>query len=161
MEKRGLHRRLKNDRTGGKCMVFCRSSLSHNATSTPALGFSHLPNQWVPASFSATKRSGRKANHSPSSNSEVKGWSLTSVPPYVYMVWCLVKHRDYFTSIVTVNCCLKDPRHIIINNNQWLSRLACSGITFVCPSYSRASQVSLSDVFMLVNLLWRPGMQHS
>jgi len=24
-------------------------------------------------------------------------WSNTSIPPYVFMMWCLVKHRDNFT----------------------------------------------------------------
>jgi hypothetical protein len=24
-------------------------------------------------------------------------WRHTSTPPYIFMVWCLVKHRDNFT----------------------------------------------------------------
>jgi hypothetical protein len=41
------------------------------------------------------KRLGRKADHSPSSSAEVKNaWSYTSTPHYVFMGWCLVKHRE-------------------------------------------------------------------
>jgi hypothetical protein len=36
-----------------------------------------------------------EADHSPPSRAEVKNaWSYTSIPPYVYMVWCLVKHQE-------------------------------------------------------------------
>jgi hypothetical protein len=38
------------------------------------------------------KRPGREANHSPSSNAEIKNvLSYTSTPPYVFMVWCSIK----------------------------------------------------------------------
>jgi hypothetical protein len=41
---------------------------------------------------------GGKADHSSPSSAEVKNaWSCTSTPPYVFMAWCLVKHRDNFT----------------------------------------------------------------
>jgi hypothetical protein len=51
-------------------------------------------------SFPAVKRSGREANHSPPSTAEVKNaWSYNSTPQYVFMAWCLVKHRDIFTCI--------------------------------------------------------------
>jgi hypothetical protein len=43
------------------------------------------------------KRSGCEADHSPPSIAEVKNeWSYTSTPQYVFMAWCLVKHRDNF-----------------------------------------------------------------
>jgi hypothetical protein len=43
-------------------------------------------------------RPGREADHSPPSSAVVKNaWSYTSTPQYIFMVWCLVKHRDYFT----------------------------------------------------------------
>jgi hypothetical protein len=45
------------------------------------------------------KRPGSEADHSPSTRAEVKNaWSYTSTPQYVFMAWCLVKHRDDFTS---------------------------------------------------------------
>jgi hypothetical protein len=41
---------------------------------------------------------GCEADHSPPSSAEVKNvWSYTSTPQYVFMAWCLVKHRDNFT----------------------------------------------------------------
>jgi hypothetical protein len=44
------------------------------------------------------KRSGSEADHSPPSSIEPKYvWSYTSTPIYVFIAWCLVKHRDKFT----------------------------------------------------------------
>jgi hypothetical protein len=49
-------------------------------------------------SFPGVKRPGREADHSPPSSAEVKNaWSYTSIPQYVFMAWCSVKHRDNFT----------------------------------------------------------------
>jgi hypothetical protein len=46
------------------------------------------------------QRSGREADHSPPSSAEVKNaWSCTSAPQYVFMAWCLVKHRDNFKCV--------------------------------------------------------------
>jgi hypothetical protein len=43
------------------------------------------------------KRPGREADHSPPSSAEFENaWSYTSTPQYVFMAWCLVKHRDNF-----------------------------------------------------------------
>jgi hypothetical protein len=57
------------------------------------------PTQWIPGALSlGVKRPGGEANHSPPSSAEVKNaWSYTSTPQYVFMAWCLVKHRDNFT----------------------------------------------------------------
>jgi hypothetical protein len=44
------------------------------------------------------KRPKREADHSPPSSADVKNaWSFISTPQYVFMAWCLVKHRDNFT----------------------------------------------------------------
>jgi hypothetical protein len=44
------------------------------------------------------KRPRREADHSPASSAEVKdAGTYTSTPPYVFMAWCLVKHRYNFT----------------------------------------------------------------
>jgi len=40
---------------------------------------------------------GREADHSPPPNAEVNAWSYTSTHHYVFMAWCLVKHREKFT----------------------------------------------------------------
>jgi hypothetical protein len=57
------------------------------------------PIQWVQGSLSlGLKRPGREADHSPPSSPEVKNaWRYTSIPEYVFMARCLVKHRDNFT----------------------------------------------------------------
>jgi hypothetical protein len=57
--------------------------------------------QWVPGTLFpevGVKRPEREADQSPSSSAEVKNaWIYTSTPQYVFMAWCLVKHRDNFT----------------------------------------------------------------
>jgi hypothetical protein len=67
--------------------------------SRTALGFTQPPIQWVPGVLSlGVKRPGREADHSHPSSAEVKNaWSYTSTPQYVFLAWCLVKHRDTFT----------------------------------------------------------------
>jgi len=43
------------------------------------------------------KRQCREADHTPPSIAEVKNaWKYTSSPQYIFMAWCLVKHRDNF-----------------------------------------------------------------
>jgi len=43
------------------------------------------------------KRPGRESNSSPQSSAKCKNaWSYTSTFPYVFMTWCLVKHRNSF-----------------------------------------------------------------
>jgi len=58
-----------------------------------------------PASYSGyrepfpqgVKRPGHEADHLSPSSAEVKNaWSYTSHPPYAYMAWYLVQHRDKF-----------------------------------------------------------------
>jgi hypothetical protein len=67
--------------------------------SRTALGPTRPPIQWVRRVLSlGVKRQGREGDHSPPSSTEVKNaWSYTSTPPYVFMAWCFVKHRDNFT----------------------------------------------------------------
>jgi hypothetical protein len=65
----------------------------------PALGPTQPPLHWVPGALSlGVKRLRREADHSHPSSADVKNaWSYTSIPQYVFMAWCLVKHRDNFT----------------------------------------------------------------
>jgi hypothetical protein len=50
------------------------------------------------------KRPGREVDNSPPSNVEVKKmWSYTSISSYVFMAWCLVKHRKNFVFLYTNN----------------------------------------------------------
>jgi hypothetical protein len=61
------------------------------------------PIQWVPKALSlGVKRPGREADHSLPSSAEVQNaWRYTSTPQYVFMAWCLVKHRDFTFSPLT------------------------------------------------------------
>jgi hypothetical protein len=61
----------------------------------PALEPAYRPIQWVPGLLlSGVKRLERQADHLPPSSAEVKNvWSYTTLPPYVFMAWCLMKHR--------------------------------------------------------------------
>jgi hypothetical protein len=56
--------------------------------SRQALGFTQPPVQWVPAG----KQSEHAAGHSPPSSAEVNAWSYTSIPPQVFMLWCLINY---------------------------------------------------------------------
>jgi hypothetical protein len=41
-----------------------------------------------------------EAEHSPPPSAKVNNaWSYASIPPYIFMAWYLVKHRDKFTFI--------------------------------------------------------------
>jgi hypothetical protein len=56
--------------------------------------------QWVRggALSPEVKRPGREADHARPSSAEVKNtWSYISTLQYVFMEWCLFKHRDIFT----------------------------------------------------------------
>jgi hypothetical protein len=56
-------------------------------------------------SFPGVKRPGREADNSPPSSAEVKNArSYTSTPQYVFVAWCLVKHRDNFTFTFAAHC---------------------------------------------------------
>jgi hypothetical protein len=60
--------------------------------------------QWVPEAITlGVKRPGREAGHSPPSSAEVNAWSYISIPQYVFMAWCLVKHRDSFAFTFIMN----------------------------------------------------------
>jgi hypothetical protein len=61
--------------------------------------------QWVPGFLSPRlKQPARQADHSHLSSAEIKNaWSYTSTPPYVFVVWDIVKHRDKFTNF-TKSC---------------------------------------------------------
>jgi hypothetical protein len=79
---------------GGRLGIFLFTTVSRTA-----LGLTQSPIQWAAGALSlGVKRTGREADHSPQSSAEGKNaWSYTSTPQYVYMAWCLVKHRDNFT----------------------------------------------------------------
>jgi len=48
--------------------------------------------------LTAKRHTGHDADLPPSPNAEVKNaWISAFTPPYVFMEWCLVRHRDKFT----------------------------------------------------------------
>jgi hypothetical protein len=65
-----------------------------------ALEPTQSPIQWVLEALSlGVNLPGREADHLPPSTAEVKNaWRYTSTPQFVFMAWCLVQHRDNFTS---------------------------------------------------------------
>jgi hypothetical protein len=73
--------------------------------SRPALGPTESPNQRVPGALSTgVQQQRREADHSPPSSVEVKNaWRYTAIPQYVFMAWCLVKHRDIFNFTFTLS----------------------------------------------------------
>jgi hypothetical protein len=64
-----------------------------------ALGPTQPPIQWVPGAVPlGLKQLGREADHSPPSSAEVRmRGAIPLLPQYIFMAWCLVKHRDNFT----------------------------------------------------------------
>jgi hypothetical protein len=71
-------------RVPGRVKNFCFS-----ISSTPALGPTQSPTQWVPRDLSPrVKRQGPETDHSPPNSAEVKNGSVHPLPPYVLMSWC-------------------------------------------------------------------------
>jgi hypothetical protein len=84
--------------------------------SRTALEPTQPPIQWVPGALSrGVKQLGREADHSPPSSVEVKNaWSYTSTHQYVFMAWCLVKHRDNFTFTFNPLCCFSTSVYCVV-----------------------------------------------
>jgi hypothetical protein len=80
--------------------------------SRTVLGPTQPPTQRVPGTLSlGVKRLRREAGHSPPPIAEVKNtWSYTSTPQYVFMAWCLVKHRGNFTFEYKLLCKAAEKR---------------------------------------------------
>jgi hypothetical protein len=92
--------------------------------SRTALEPTQPPIQWVQGVLSlGVKRPGREAGHSPPSSAEVKNeWSYTSTPQYVFMAWCLVKHRENLPFYLPSTC---SSQSVNIRQQQNINR-ACS-----------------------------------
>jgi hypothetical protein len=72
--------------------------------SRPALGPTQAASEWLLGALSlGVKRPGHEAEHSPPSSAKVKNeWNCTSITPYIFMAWCSISTRDYFTFSPTV-----------------------------------------------------------
>jgi len=79
-----------------------------STSSRPTLGPTQPPTQWVPRSHSlGVKRLRRETDGWHPASAEVRyAWRYTSIPQYMFVVWCLVKHRDNFTCKRNINCTL-------------------------------------------------------
>jgi hypothetical protein len=86
------------------------------------------------------KRPEREADHSPPSSAEVKNtWSYTSTPQYVFVAWCLVGHRDNFTSGYSTTA-VKHPPTDQPSARFKTSLLRVSGLKFLAqPQMERRS----------------------
>jgi hypothetical protein len=92
------------------------------------------------------KRSRREANYRPPSISEVKNaWNCTSTPPYVFMLCCLVKHRDNFALLYVFNPSHKHSSHIC---RVWMTTHAVLKIWTPAVPYS-----------FLGKLIWNPTLK--
>jgi hypothetical protein len=71
------------------------------AMSRPTLGPAQSPIQWVPGAVSlGLEELGSVADHLPPSSAEVKNVeSCTTTPPYVFMVWCIVKYMIHLHGV--------------------------------------------------------------
>jgi hypothetical protein len=69
-----------------------------------SLGPTQPPIECVPGYLSREIKWSRcEADHSPPPSAEVRNaWSYTPIPPYVFMAWYVVKHRDNFTFYVKI-----------------------------------------------------------
>jgi hypothetical protein len=62
-----------------------------STASRPTVGPTQPSIQWVPGALSpGLKRQEREAHQSPPSSAEVRWWSYTSTPRYVFMEYCLI-----------------------------------------------------------------------
>jgi hypothetical protein len=89
-----------------------------STTSTPALGLTQLPNQWVPTATSSEDEATGALNW-PLTSIWYRGqewWSYTSTLPYVSVDWCLIKHRDTFILPYIRGMCCEDKRTELAQN---------------------------------------------
>jgi hypothetical protein len=84
-----------------------------STASRPALGPAHSPIQWVRGGVLSpeVKPPELGADHSPHSSAGISAGNYTFTPPYVFMAWCLPKHRMcphgyvwYMLLIVSIRC---------------------------------------------------------
>jgi hypothetical protein len=73
------------------------------AASRTVLGPTQPPIQWVSGALSfGVKRPGREADHSHLVPRSIMRGAILPLPQYVFMAWCLVKHRDNFIFTFTL-----------------------------------------------------------
>jgi len=110
--------------------IFLFSTLSRQA-----LGPTQPPIKRNPGVLSPwVKRQEREADYSHPSSVEVKNsWSYTSTPQYVFIAWCLVKHRDNFTITVYLRISLILVFAAVCTNPliyELITNAVCNGAAF-------------------------------
>jgi hypothetical protein len=80
--------------------------------------------------FPGGKRPERERDRSPPSTAEVNNaWIYISTPLYIFLAWCLIKHKDKYTCTFTLKCT------IFCDVTQCsLVEVACSNL-FACSNY--------------------------
>jgi hypothetical protein len=98
------------------------------------LGPIHPPTRWVGRGRGVLSPwVEREADHSPPSSAKVKNaYSYTSTPPYDFMTWCLVKHRDNFTLPLTVRISWRLTVTRLYKNHIWTHNVTYELITTGC-----------------------------
>jgi hypothetical protein len=72
-------------------------SLCHNIDALFWDSFSLLSNAYSALRTAVVNRPGCEVDQSLPFRAEVKtAWMYNSTPPYVFMTWCLIEHRDCF-----------------------------------------------------------------
>jgi hypothetical protein len=100
--------------------------LLFTTTSRTDLRPTQPPIQWVPEALSlGVKRPEREADNSAPSSAEVKSaYSYTSTPLYVFMAWCLVRHRDNFFTFIFI--CLLILSCLYNRNHDFYHGISCA-----------------------------------
>jgi hypothetical protein len=97
----------------------------------PALGPAHPPIQWVlgggEGSFPGSNGvmwAGHEADYTPPSSAKVKSvWHCSSTLPFIFMVWCLVEHRDNFA--FTFPICVPMAPDIQVKYSSHFTKFTC------------------------------------
>jgi len=103
----------------------CKDFLLFTTASRPVLGPTQPPIEWIPGCLSlGVKRPGHEADYTPPSSAKVKSvWHCSSTLPFIFMVWCLVEHRDNFA--FTFPICVPMAPDIQVKYSSHFTKFTC------------------------------------
>jgi hypothetical protein len=124
--------------------------------SRPILGPTQPPVQGVlGALFLGVKLLGHEVYCSLPSSTKIKNvWCHTSTPPYIYMAWCIIKHKENFTFTLFLTSLLWLWKFHILNRNIPLIRLV------ICIIVTTALHLKFIIVLWVPFLRWIPNTIH-